>query len=248
MDLIEQEKIGSPEFKRHPWELARFKILLFLMRLSPAKNYIADIGSGDGYVTTQLTKKLPYSRIAAVDIHYTDEFIRNNQNNRQIFVKQLTDIPEGQHIDTVLLMDVIEHVETPDRFLQSILAVPGISPSTCFIITVPAFQFLFTPHDVQLKHFRRYNRNQLIALLEAQRFTIKHSGYFFTGLFILRAFQKLLHLSHRQGVHNWSGGRLLTSALTLVLWIDFKICWYLSRLGINLPGLSCYCICHPLPS
>jgi hypothetical protein len=248
MDLIEQKKITSAQFRRHPWEIARLHILLFLLRKQSSKKFILDVGSGDAFIAIELSKKFPDSKLVAVDINYDEQFIKDSAKNNIAFLKHLNNLPANLPVDSLLLMDVAEHIERPEELLEDIKALKNISSSSQLIITVPAFQFLFNEHDIFLKHFRRYNRKQLNLLLHKEGFEIKYSGYFFFTLFVGRCFQKLLRLKQEQGVHNWDGSKLITSIITTILLIDFKICWYLSRIGINLPGLSCYCICHPLPS
>jgi hypothetical protein len=247
MDLLEQKKISSANFKRHPWELARFQILSFLLaRISP-KNFIVDVGSGDAFIATRLAQTFTDSRIAAVDINYDDQFIFENEKPNLFFSKNIHNLKITQHVDAVLLMDVLEHIQNPGKTLYDIKDLEKVSTSTQFFITVPAFENLFSEHDVFLKHVKRYNRKQLIQLLHKQGFEIKYNGYFFFSLLLPRCFQKIFGIRSKPGLHNWNGGHFLTSIMTNLLWIDFKICWYLSRIGINLPGLSCYCICHPLP-
>ena len=248
MDLKEQKNIVTTRFKRHPWEIVRLRILFFLLKKLPAKKFIVDIGSGDAFVATGLSKKLLNSKLAAVDIHYDEQFINGQEETNLVFFKNIHNVPASKPVDVILLMDVLEHIEKPEHMLGKIKELKNISSSTQFIITVPAFQSLFTAHDIFLKHFRRYNRKQLRLLLRQQGFKIKYSGYFFFTLFCGRLFKKLFKIKSKQGVHNWNGSNFFTSVLIVILWIDFKICWYLSRTGINLPGLSCYCICHPLPS
>jgi hypothetical protein len=49
----------------------------------------------------------------------------------------------------------------------------------------------------------------------------------------------------KTGVHNWKGNHLITGIITQLLWMEFKITWYLARIGVKLPGLSCYALCQP---
>jgi hypothetical protein len=248
MDLLEQEKITSPNFKRHPWELARHQVLHFFLKKIPSKNFIVDIGSGDAYIAKELSKIYSRSKIAAVDPNYDDESIAKNEEVRLAFSKKIKDIESTETVDVILLMDVLEHIQHPANVLQEVKHLPNVSSSTQLFITVPAFQSLFSEHDTFLKHFRRYNREQLVKLLRQSGFEIEQSGYFFAALLLPRVFQKILGIKPKIGLHNWNGNSFTTSIVTTLLWIDFKICWYLSRIGIHLPGLSCYCICHPLPS
>lgn len=248
MDLIEQKKINSDEFKRHPWETVRFKVLLFLLKKITNRNFIVDIGSGDAFIAMQLAQRFFASTVFAVDINYDDEFIKENDKQNLPFLKSIKDVPDTNPVDAILLMDVLEHIQNPEELLNDIKQLKNVSSSTQLIITVPAFQSLFSEHDIFLKHYRRYNRKQLNKLVAETGFQIDYTGYFFITLFVARLFQKNFDIKAKHGLHDWKGNQLVTSIASIILWIDFKISWYLSRTGIHLPGLSCYCICHPLPS
>jgi 2-polyprenyl-3-methyl-5-hydroxy-6-metoxy-1,4-benzoquinol methylase len=247
MDLVEHQKIDLKKFKRHPWELARFQILSFFLSGKNSGKFIVDVGSGDAFIARQLSAKFPEYQLAAVDINYDPQFILANKQPNLLLLKNIGEVPNDKPIDAVLLMDVLEHMEKPEQLLHDIRKLAIIS-STQFIITVPAFQTLFSQHDIFLKHFKRYSRAQLIEMMRKEGFEITESGYFFASLLILRVLQKLFKMHPKQGLHNWEGSSFQTNVIASILWIDFKISWYLSRIGIILPGLSCYCICHPLPS
>lgn len=248
MDLIEQKKINSIKFKRHPWETVRLKLLLFLLKKITNKNFIVDVGSGDAFIAMQLAQGFPASTVVAVDINYDDEFIKENDKRHLRFLKCINDVPDTNPVNAILLMDVLEHIQKPEELLNDIKQLKNVSSSTQFIITVPAFQSLFCDHDIFLKHYRRYNRKELNKLVAEAGFQVDFDGYFFITLFPARVFQKTFDIKAKHGLHDWKGNRLATSIASIILWIDFKISWYLSRTGIHLPGLSCYCVCHPLPS
>jgi hypothetical protein len=61
--------------------------------------------------------------------------------------------------DAVLLTDVIEHV-AGDRALLAETIAP-MSPGSWLLVTVPAGMELWSPHDVALGHYRRYDMNTL---------------------------------------------------------------------------------------
>lgn len=247
MDLVELKKVQPSNFRRHPWELARLQILEYLVRENsiPA-THILDVGSGDAFVAKQLLKKYK-GTVTAVDPNYADAFIEQEKNSGIRFTRSLEEVKEGK-IDLVLLMDVIEHVEHPESLIASIRNLPGVSASTVFFITVPAYQSLFTQHDVFLGHYRRYNINTLKNDCLSGGLEWKQGGYFFASLLIPRFLQKHLSRGGQHALHDWKGSSFITGLVRSVLWTDFKISWYLSKLGIRLPGLSCYCLCNPLPS
>jgi hypothetical protein len=148
----------------------------------------------------------------------------------------------------ILLNDVIEHVRDDVGFLRTIVSSGLFREGTRLLITVPAFQSLWTKHDVFLGHYRRYTRELLKRRVQAAGLTTSADGYFFLSLLPLRAIKVLLeragvHAKEETGIGQWGGGKTLAGLLRKVLLLDFHVGRLLSRTGVELPGLSCYAIC-----
>jgi 2-polyprenyl-3-methyl-5-hydroxy-6-metoxy-1,4-benzoquinol methylase len=62
----------------------------------------------------------------------------------------------GKRFDTILYMDVIEHIEDSKGELRR--AYDLLEPGGHLLILVPAFNFLYSPFDKAIGHFRRYDR------------------------------------------------------------------------------------------
>jgi hypothetical protein len=73
----------------------------------------------------------------------------------------LQDLEPAQHFDTVLYIDVLEHIQDDGRELNR--AALHLNPGGSLIVLVPAHQSLFTPFDRFIGHFRRYNAASLRA-------------------------------------------------------------------------------------
>ena len=67
--------------------------------------------------------------------------------------------PEERSADVMLAMDVMEHVADDFLFASSLLAV--LEPGRHLLVTVPADETLWSPHDVNFGHYRRYSRARL---------------------------------------------------------------------------------------
>ena len=65
----------------------------------------------------------------------------------------------SDHFDTIVYIDVLEHIED-DRGEMS-RAAALLKPGGRLIVLSPAHQFLFTPFDASIGHFRRYNKRML---------------------------------------------------------------------------------------
>ena len=70
--------------------------------------------------------------------------------------------PESLH--AVVLLDVIEHIEDPIAVLTHVHE--SLAPGGAAVITVPAYQWLFSDWDQALGHYRRYTRRMLRAQAE----------------------------------------------------------------------------------
>ena len=79
------------------------------------------------------------------------------------------------HFDTIICLNVLEHVEDHLRALRFMHSV--LEPGGRAVILVPAFQFLYGTIDAKIGHFRRYRRGDLLPLMVAAGFTIEHSFY-----------------------------------------------------------------------
>ena len=66
--------------------------------------------------------------------------------------------------DVVLILDVLEHLEDDLGFLSS--AATLCAPCGRLVISVPAFQALWSRHDETFQHRRRYRLQQLATLVE----------------------------------------------------------------------------------
>lgn len=62
----------------------------------------------------------------------------------------------GRRFDTILYLDVIEHIEDSEAELQR--AFNLLHPGGHLLIVVPAFNFLYSEFDRAIGHFRRYDK------------------------------------------------------------------------------------------
>ena len=72
------------------------------------------------------------------------------------------DFPDNA-FDVLTSCDVMEHVEDDDQALREFHRV--LRPGGIAILTVPALQWLWSPHDEMLSHLRRYHRESLRRML-----------------------------------------------------------------------------------
>lgn len=71
----------------------------------------------------------------------------------------LQTLDAGERFDTIVYIDVLEHIENDREELET--AASRLRGGGRIIVLSPAHQWLFTPFDTAIGHFRRYNRPML---------------------------------------------------------------------------------------
>lgn len=198
MDLKELENGVDPQTH---WYYQSKKIPLIQWAHGLAKEMgpfsVMDIGAGSGFFSETLIRELPQAVTGAtlVDTGFPELIsIANNIIRRK-------DLPEVFHNESLILMDVLEHVESEFDFLQSIYSRRNIHYKHPFFITVPAFQSLWSPHDIYLGHYRRYTAQHLRQSLQRAGWTPTRIYYLYGSLFpvvwLIRRL-KSMHLKQNQ--------------------------------------------------
>ena len=137
------------------------------------------------------------------------------------------------------MMDVLEHIENDKKYLKDILKY--LSPNGTIFITVPAFMSLYSLHDKELKHFRRYNHDQLSEVIKYADLNETNWSYFYFSLIIGRLITK--NQTKNLGEWDKSDDNIIKKIITKFLNIDFIVLRTLSKIGIHVPGLSLMLIC-----
>ena len=180
---------------KHWWFLARRHIVSqFLQKNLPKKKHlqILEIGAGTGGNLAMLKK---FGELHAMEL---DECALEFANAKNICPVQKGHLPDGipfdQKFDVIVMLDVLEHIQDDKAALHTVKSL--LKENGQLLLTVPAYQFLWSGHDVMSHHYRRYTRKNLQSLLQKSEFTIRHSTYFNTFLFpivlAVRIFSKII--------------------------------------------------------
>jgi SAM-dependent methyltransferase len=179
----------------HWWWVARRKVLRRLLDRflgKERKRKILEVGCSTG---SNLRMLQDYGTVHAMEVHGPAvEYCRMRYPGIRIYDGGIPD-PLRDRYDVICLFDVLEHIEDEDGALEWI--DDHLTPGGVLLVTVPAFDFLWSRHDELARHFRRYTKPALEALLR-RRFDVTYASYFNTHLFpaiaAVRLIQRLLHL------------------------------------------------------
>lgn len=82
--------------------------------------------------------------------------------------------------DLVVALDVLEHLDDPAAAAREFRRT--LRPGGTLLVTVPAYQWLWSSHDVALGHRRRYTSEPLRSLLTRAGFDVELCSYVMTAV------------------------------------------------------------------
>lgn len=275
MDLSER---STEPATRHPWELARAHALRsILARAGGSIGRLLDVGCGDGYAGLFVLGLWSTAgggvvvgggggddglvgRAGAVggaiyvgyDRELTDEQCRAWSDRARGIAFVNVAPSAGETFDTVLACDVIEHVADDVELVR--WAWSRLVPRGRMLVTVPAFQALFSHHDLALRHHRRYSLSGLRATLDEAESPAQSSGYLFGSLLFPRlascaaeglrraAGKPPVGYGRPRGVGDWRLPAWSSQLIAGLLRAENRALVGLASVGVTLPGLSVWAL------
>jgi len=107
------------------------------------------------------------------------------------FTGTLRDLPAGEAFDTILYIDVLEHIEDDRAELRAAFA--RLKPQGKIVVLSPAQPWLFTEFDRAIGHFRRYTKKSLL--------TCTPSGATLVELYALDSFGLMASVANKLLLH-----------------------------------------------
>lgn len=195
LDHIEEEwnEIEKQSF----WYFFRKKIVFSLIKKNFKKKEIIDIGSGSGINTLYFNEK-GYETISIEPTYnLAINQIKNKIENVYCFDIQKEIPPKTTNIfPNITLLDVLEHIKKDEDFLKKLFLL--LEKDGYMLITVPAFNFLWTSEDKIAGHYRRYTISKIKEQLKKNGFKVIYSSYFFSFLVLpILLFRKTKNIEER---------------------------------------------------
>ena len=149
-----------------------------------------EIGCGIGGVIGEL-RQIPNLRLTASEIYVQGlRYARSRFPDVDFIQLDAADIPFDGQFDIVGAFDVLEHIQADDRVMHGVHQ--ALRPGGVFIMTVPQYQWLWSPLDEIVQHKRRYGRIELLRKLRRNDFDVLFCSSFVTALFPAMAASRLL--------------------------------------------------------
>ena len=185
------QKIYHNLEETHFWFVARRNLLVSMVErdLMGRDAKILDIGCSAGSLIVDL-QQCGYSDVLGIDVSSTAiEAARERGLNcvTRMDASKL-DLPDNSY-DCLIGSDVLEHIEDDGAALYEWKRV--LVPGGLLYLFVPAFEILWSAHDISNHHHRRYTRRGLIALLNGHGFEVERSAYWNASLLLPVAASRL---------------------------------------------------------
>ncbi|MFI5386561.1 MAG: class I SAM-dependent methyltransferase [Fimbriimonadales bacterium] len=203
---------------------------------NPKSKILLDVGCGTGVVLKDLE-----SRGSPVGLDMSPlalGFCQRRGLNRLIR-GDATAMPLAANcVGAIVALDVFEHIEYDTAAFVE--AYRTLAPGGILVLSVPAFQSLWGPHDVALMHYRRYTRRELRERLVSAGFTIERLSYSVFFLFpivvIVRFFEKRKKGPAKASLvalPNWINAFLIgVQTIEAAMIAKFSLPWGSSLLGV----------------
>jgi SAM-dependent methyltransferase len=157
---------------RYWWFVGRRKLALGLVTAALADQgaeTILDVGCGTGVVACEMQA---FARVVGLDMSpLALEFSRRRGLAKLVLGDgQRLPFPDST-FSAVVGLDIFEHIPDDEAAFRE--AYRTLEPGGVLVLSVPAYRFLWGPHDIALHHCRRYTRREMRAKLRSAGFHVE---------------------------------------------------------------------------
>lgn len=156
---------------------------------------LLDVGCGTGAGLKEFAKR--YDTFG-VDMSPLALEFSSGRGIPNLFLGDGQKLPVAQEsFDGVISLDTIEHIPDDRAAFAEIYRL--MKPGATFVVNVPAYRWLWGPHDEALMHQRRYTRRELVSKLHEAGFKVTWCSYQVLTLFPFVVASRLVDRILRRG-------------------------------------------------
>jgi SAM-dependent methyltransferase len=230
---------------RHFWFRSRNKIIADslgeIVDTLPAGYRMLEIGCGTGNVLRMLEKICSQGKVVGMDLFAEGLQFARTRVSCSLVQSDLNYPPFRQDFNIIGMFDVLEHLVDDVAVLKNVgqmLCKDGV-----VVLTVPAFQSLFSYFDEASHHVRRYEIDNLNSALLKAGYRVEYISYYmaltFPIVWLVRKLSPLLNgrrqitsqLENDELVHDMSVNelRIVPIANDVLAWLLTREAWFISR-------------------
>ena len=232
------------------WFVGRRRLIANLIKAvytDKAGMRILDIGCGTGAMLDVLA---PFGTVIGADFaEQALGFCRRRGDKYTLARSDARRLPFASNsFDIVTAMDIVEHIDNDKAAMSEIMRV--LKPGGRVFVTVPAYQSLWSDHDVALHHYRRYTAPAVKDLFQRVGLRIEKLTYAVTALFpVAWTYRQVTNSMRRRSPQREPKADLVNVSPGVNRALIRLLSWEAAALAqINLPfGLTVACVARKEP-
>jgi SAM-dependent methyltransferase len=161
---------------RHWWYRGRRTVIERVLEdlALPPDARILDAGCGSGRNMIELAH---HGAVTGVELSQTSVDLARARGAGEVIAGSVLEMPFADaSFDLAVSLDVIEHLEDDLAALRELRRT--VAPGGTLLVTVPAYQWLWSGHDEINHHHRRYTRRSMRAVAEQAGWQQVRTTYF----------------------------------------------------------------------
>ena len=164
-------------YQTHWWLKARRNIIQEILKnsIKKKKYEILDFGAGSG-TNINMLANFGFVYLYEKD-KKTQKYLIKKFKNKKKFKIINKNYLNKKKFDIIVAADVLEHIKNDKKIIKQFHK--RLKNSGFLVLTVPAFNFLYSKKDITLKHYRRYSLTEIKKLIPDELKCIKLSYYNF---------------------------------------------------------------------
>ncbi len=175
---------------------------------------VLDFGAGPGAMQHFL---INYGRVFAYEKNSNAAAKAATRGYEAVFTQE-AELARQRDFKLIGAFDVLEHIEDDAVAASKLLDL--LAPGGILVVSVPAYNFLWSQHDEINHHFRRYTRESITGLLVSAGFKVRYSTYW---NFLLFPLALIVRMSNKTGEGAFNLPRLIDRLLTGLLRMESRI-------------------------
>lgn len=169
--------------------LHRHVIRCLSSRFQSATVRVLDAGCGTGGLLRRLHQAQPAWQLTGLDFSPLACELARERSGAEILPGSIANLPFTEAtFDAVVACDVVCQVADPARAISEFHRC--LKPDGLVVLTMPAYQWMYSYHDRTVGNLRRYTRGDVHALLAGAGFTVVRDTYWNTLPFPLAVLRR----------------------------------------------------------
>ena len=195
------------------WRRYQFENILKYINSS-----VLDVGPGTGNNIQYYKDKALQITLLEINKNLANSLKLKFDGDKKIVVFNTDIHSQEKKFDTILYMDVLEHIEDDEKEINK--ALKQLNSGGNLIFFVPAYQFLYSDFDKAIGHIKRYNKKFFLSFKKDENITIIELKYIDSIGFFIAVLNKLFNKDNKKsiglGVKIWDRLIFLSKIMDLI--------------------------------